>query len=339
MRTTNLLTITVTTVTLTGLAWADNAIHGTPRRRADSVRNTSAPRAEGVRNSVPIQFQRDAPILQGDDDRAFYQALITPPSPHACRDVGVGPSVAACLAVSGLTPEVAALNRVACLFDAVQRYKLAVADCAQQRADAWQETVIWPRTVLDRLTTKALARVATLRERAESLVGEWRLPDPLQVLAAVYTSPSHVTRQDHERAWGTSRGPDRDQHDFMAWLSVTNRNTIQARTSAAYGLAGELPEHTWERIGREGTRMLAESRRDPLAAVRHTPQMLADRARVDTNTARLDAQTLITEQVLRDYRSARRKRERALGWALLKPLTDAADRWRATRHTPRAVPS
>ncbi len=328
MRTSTVLTAGIVTLALTGVAWADNAIHSTPARRA-----------EGIRNTAPIPFQRDAPILHGDDDRAFYQALITPPSPRACHDVGVGPSVAVCLATSGLTPEVAALNRVACLLDAVQRYKLAVADCAQQRSDAWQETVIWPRTVLARLTTKALARVETLRERAEALADEWALPESTRALAAAYTSPSHVTRQDYERAWGTSRGPDRDQAEFMAWLSVANRNTIQARTSAAYGLAGELPEHTWERIGREGTRLLAESLHDPLAAVRHTPQLLADRARVDTNTARLDAQTLVTEQVLRDHKSARHKRERALGWALLKPLTDAAERWRAARHAPSEVPS
>jgi hypothetical protein len=295
------------------------------------------PSAAAARHDEP--FRRDAPTLHTDADREFYQSLIHPPSASACRDVSVGPSVAACFALSGLTPEVAALNRVACLFDAVQRYKLAVADCAQQRADQWQETVMWPRAVLGRLTTATLARVQTLREQAEDLVEEWQQPESTRALAAVYTTPERVTRADHERAWGTSRGPNRDQHEFLAWLSVHNRNTIQARTSAAFGLAGELPENTWERIGREGSRMLSESRRDPLAAIRHTPQMLADRARVDTNTARLDAQTLVTEQVLRDFRSAKRKRERALGWALLKPLLDAAEHTNGARPAPTAAPS
>jgi hypothetical protein len=271
-------------------------------------------------------FNHLPPVLLTDEDREFYESITSTTHLTACRDMSLGPAVGVCFAIGGLTPEIAGLNRLACLLEAVQRYKLAVTECAQQHVDRWQEDVIWPRNVLAPLKAATLARVATLREHAEALLDEWRQPDTFEALAATYTTPERVTRTDYERAWGASRGPDRDQGELISWLSVTNRNTIQARTSAAFGLAGELPENTWERIGREGTRMLAESRRDPLAAIRHTPQLLADRARVDANTTRLEAQALLTEQVLRDYRRAKRKREEALGDLFLRPFTEAAQR-------------
>jgi hypothetical protein len=139
-------------------------------------------------------------------------------------------------------------------------------------------------------------------------------------LASIYGAPKIVIRSEYETAWGTSRGPERDIGDVASWLSVTNRNTVQGRTSAAFGLAGELPESTWERIGREGSRVLAESKRDPLSALRHTPQMLADRARVESNTLRMQAQTLTTRQVQRDFRRYKKRREQALGAVWLRML-------------------
>jgi len=111
-------------------------------------------------------------------------------------------------------------------------------------------------------------------------------------------------------------------HDVAAWLSTFNRNTIQARTSAAFGIAGELPEETWERIGREGP-LTVDDTRDPLTAIRLTPQMVADRLRVDTNTLRLETQTLLTGQVRRDYRRLKREREAHLGAAFLGTLIGA----------------
>jgi hypothetical protein len=271
-------------------------------------------------------FNHLPPVILTNEDREFYESITSTTHLTARRDMSLGPAVGVCFALGGLTPEIAGLNRLACLLDAVQRYKLAVTECAQQHVDRWQEEVIWPRNVLAPLKAATLARVATLREHAEDLLEEWRQPESTAALAATYTTPERVTRADYERAWGASRGPNRDQGELISWLSVTNRNTIQARTSAAFGLAGELPENTWERIGREGTRMLAESRRDPLAAICHMSQMLADRARVDANTTRLEAQTLLTEQVLRDYRRAKRKRAQALGDVFLRPFTEAAQR-------------
>jgi len=129
-----------------------------------------------------------------------------------------------------------------------------------------------------------------------------------------------VIRSEYEAVWGSSRGPARDIGDVASWLSVANRNTIQGRTSAAFGIAGELPENTWERIGREGSKVLAESKRDPLSALRHTPQMLADRARVETNTLRMQAQTLVTRQVQRDFKRYKRRREQALAALWLRML-------------------
>jgi hypothetical protein len=293
----------------------------------------AAPAGADIANTAPTPistaFNRPPqepvpPVLLSDDDRAFYESITSTAHVTACRDMSLGPEVGACLALGGLTSEVALLSRLACLLDAVQRYKLAVTECAQQQVDRWQEEVIWPHKALTSLGAATLARVVTLREHAEALLDEWRQPDATAALAAIYTAPDRVARRDYERAWGTSRGPDRDQLDLASWMSVANRNSLQARTSAAFGLAGELPENTWERIGREGSRILSESRRDPLAAIRHTPQLLADRARVDANTSRLDAQTLLTEQILRDYRRAKRLEAQALGDIFLRPFTDAA---------------
>ena len=299
----------------------------------ESTGNTP-PEAPAVRpafQATPEELAEYAPLTP--QEHTFGAELLLPPPSRetACRDFGTGPSLAACMAVGGLTPEVAGLRRLACLFDAVQRYKLATVSCAQQRIDQWQATVMWPRTVLDSLRTAVMARVDTLREHADALIDQWRQPESFAELAAAYTTPERAARLEYERGWGASRGPDRDQLDVMSWLSVTNRDTIQGRTSAAFGLAGELPESTWERIGREGSKALAESRRDPLAAIRHTPQMLADRARVEANTARLDAQALLTEQILRDYRRAKHLEAQALGDVFLYGFTEEAQRAAAAR--------
>jgi hypothetical protein len=290
------------------------------------------PVVTAVANTAPEEpFVRVPPVLLTDEDREFYEFITSTAHLTACRDMSLGPEVGACFALGGLTPEVATLNRLACLLEAVERYKLAVTECAQQHADAWQEEVIWPRKALASLGAATLARVATLRERAEALLDEWQQPESFTALAETYTTPDRVTRADYERAWGASRGPDRDQLDLASWMSVTNHNTIQGRTSAAFGLAGELPENTWERIGREGSRMLSESRRDPLSAIRHTPQLLADRVRVEANTARLEAQALLTEQLLRDYRRAKRLEAQALGDVFLYGFTEEVQRAAARR--------
>ncbi len=301
-----------------------------------SVRNTPPAPRDPIRErldsfrATPEELAEWAPMTAHEAVFRAEQLLPIPTAETACRDVSLGPSVAGCFAVAGLTPEIAGLRRLACLLDAVQRYKLASISCLQRRVDEWRATVMWPTSLLQTLKTATLGRVETLRESAEHLLDEWRLPESSAKLASIYVMPDRVTRANYERMWGTSSGPSLDAAEIVSWLSVTNRNAIQARTSAAFGIAGELPEHTWERIGREGTRLLSDSYRDPLAALRHTPQMLADRARVDTNSTRLEAQTLLTEQVLRDYRRARRQRERALGWALLRPLLDGAQRRRQT---------
>lgn len=268
-------------------------------------------RADHVSNPVPTN------VVEPRD--AARNRIVSPLS--SCDSTSIGPAVAGCLAIGGLTPEIRALQRLACLLDGVQRWKLSAIACAQRQVDEWQVTVMWPRTVLEPVRTATLARVKTLREQYEEMLEDWSPPTATQSLASVYGSPKIVTRSEYETVWGRSRGPATDIGDVASWLSVTNRNTIQGRTSAAFGLAGELPESTWERIGREGSKVLAESRRDPLSAIRHTPQMLADRARVDSNTLRLRAQTVVTRQVQRDFKRYKRRRELALGSFWLKMLT------------------
>ena len=242
----------------------------------------------------------------------------------ACAAIGGGPDIAACAAPAGGMSEIQALNKLACILNAINRWKLAVVACSQGQIDEWQATVMWPATGL-RSIGQSLQRVRTLRDEVhDMLASSWVLDPKGAALAAIYSAPVLVDRDTYEANWGRSVGPDHDLHDVAAWLSAFNRNTIQARTSAAFGLAGELPEETWERIGREGSRAISDDTRDPLSAIRLTPQMVADRLRVDTNTARLEAQTLLTGQVHRDYRRLKREREQHLGAALLDTLTGAA---------------
>lgn len=272
---------------------------------------------------APTSFAaRDNSIANTPPSRESITNTFPPPAatPQPCPRAAAGPAVAGCLALGGLTPEVRALNRLACLLEGVERWKLTALACAQRQVDEWQETVIWPRNVLDSLRGAALARVKTLREQYEEMVEDWSMPTATQSLASIYGAPKIVARQEYEHVWGRARGPSSDIAELTSWLSVANRNTIQGRTSAAFGLAGELPENTWERIGREGSRVLAESRRDPLSAIRHTPQMLADRTRVDSNTLRMQAQTLITRQVHRDFKRYQRRRAQALGDVWLRML-------------------
>jgi len=242
----------------------------------------------------------------------------------ACAAIGGGPDIAACAAPVGGTPEIAALNKLACILNAINRWKLAIVACSQGQINEWQATVMWPVTGL-RTIGQALRRVRTLRDEVQGMAASsWILDPKGAALAAIYSAPVLVNRDTYEANWGRSVGPDKDLHDLTAWLSSYNRNTIQARTSAAFGIAGELPEETWKRIGREGSLAISDDTRDPLSAIRLTPQMVADRLRVDTNTLRLEAQTMLTEQVHRDYRRLKRERQRHLGAAFLDTLTGAA---------------
>ena len=269
--------------------------------------------------AVPASADSIANRLPGASLNAIANRIVAPP-PSSCSSASIGPALAGCIAIGGLTPEIAALNRLACLLEGVERWKLSAISCAQRQVNEWQATVIWPRTVLNSLRTASLARVKTLREQYEEMVEDWSMPASTQSLASIYGAPKIVMRSEYETVWGRSRGPASDIGDVASWLSVANRNTIQGRTSAAFGIAGELPENTWERIGREGSRVLAESRRDPLSALRHTPQMLADRARVEANTLRMQAQTLTTRQVHRDFKRYKKRREQALGALWLRML-------------------
>lgn len=238
----------------------------------------------------------------------------------ACAAIGGGPDIAACAAPVGGS-EVQALNKLACILSAINRWKLAVVACSQGQINEWQ--VMWPVTGL-RTIGQALRRMRTLREEVGDMVASsWILDPKGAALAAIYSAPVLVDRDTYEASWGRSVGLDRDVHDVTAWLSTFNRNTIQARTSAAFGIAGELAEETWERIGREGSLAISDDTRDPLSAIRLTPQMIADRLRVDTNTLRLEAQTMLTEQVHRDYRRLKRERDQHLGAAFLDTLTGA----------------
>lgn len=242
----------------------------------------------------------------------------------ACAAIGGGPDIAACAAPAGGSSEIQALNKLACILNAINRWKLAVVACSQGQINEWQATVMWPVTGL-RTIGQALRRVRTLRDEVSDMAASsWILDPKGAALAAIYSAPVLIDRDTYEASWGRAVGPDRDLHDVTAWLSAFNRNTIQARTSAAFGVAGELPEETWERIGREGSLAISDDTRDPLSAIRLTPQMVADRLRVDTNTLRLEAQTMLTGQVHRDYRRLKREREQHLGAAFLDTLTGVA---------------
>lgn len=241
--------------------------------------------------------------------------------PAACATAA--PNLALC--VGPLTSELDGLRRLACLLDAFNRWRLESIRCAQRRIDDWQAAIMWPLEGR-RPIGVALARVRTLREEAEALAGSsWTLDDAQRQLTSTYTSPTRVDRRVYERAWGVSLGAGRDVQDLAAWNAALTRNTIQGRTSAAFGLAGELPESTWERIGRELPATLdAES--DALAAMRYTPQLAADRLRVETSTTRLHAQALVTTQLHRDWRRLKGERERAFGGLLLDTLTRPKER-------------
>ncbi len=245
--------------------------------------------------------------------------LVVPPSPCAAA----APNLALCL--GPIASELDGLRRLACLLDALNRARLDAIRCAQARANEWQERVMWPLAGR-RPVGAALARVRTLREEAESLAGSsWLLDEPQTRLVSIYTSPERVDRRVYEAAWGASIGAGRDVQDLAAWNSALTRNVIQGRTSAAFGLAGELPEGTWERIGRELPALL-DDETDALAAMRYTPQLIADRLRVETSTARLHAQALVTAQLHRDWRRLKREREQALGGLLLDTLTRRPER-------------
>jgi hypothetical protein len=233
------------------------------------------------------------------------------------------PNLALCL--GPIASELDGLRKLACLLDALERWRLEAIRCAQARANDWQERVIWPLAGR-RPIGAALARVRTLREEAETLAGSsWQLDEPQARLASIYTSPDRVDRRVYEATWGASVGAGRDVQDLVAWHAALTRNVIQGRTSAAYGLAGELPENTWERIGRELPNQL-DAETDALAAMRYTPQLLADRLRVETSTTRLHAQALVTAQLQRDWRRLKREREQALGGLLLDTLTRRRER-------------
>ena len=248
-------------------------------------------------------------------ERAGSLTLAAAPSP--C--VQGTPNLAACL--GPVATELGGLHQVACLLDALNRWRLQFIACTQKRVDEWQATVMWP---LDgrRPIGAALARVRTLREEAEVLAeSDWLLGPAQAALASTYTTPTRVDRDAYDASWGVSTGVDHDVQDLVAWNSAHSRNLIQGRTSAAFGEAGELPENSWERIGREAARVIGESETDPLAAIRYTPQLIADRLRVETSTTRLEAQALVTGQLQRDYRRLRREHEQHLGSLLLGTLT------------------
>lgn len=240
----------------------------------------------------------------------------------AC-DAGGTPDIAACAGVA--VSEVGALRKLACLLDAFNRWRLQVIACAQAQIDAWQETVIWPASGL-RTIGSTLRRVRTLREEIEGTLTGWPLRDQVETWAVLASTPRHADRGLYESVWGPSAGVGRDVQDLVAWNAALARDAVQARTNGAFGEAGEIPESTWERIGRDGAGQVGSKRRDALSAVRLTPQLAADRLRVEVNTARLHAHTLATLQIQRDVRRLRRAREWSLGNLWLRVLVEPTPR-------------
>jgi hypothetical protein len=235
----------------------------------------------------------------------------------AACDAGGTPDIAACAGVA--LSEVGALRKLACLLDAFNRWRLQVIACTQAQIDTWQQTVMWPTSGL-RAIGSTLRRVRTLREEIEDTLKGWSLGEPVQSWATLAYTPRHADRGLHESVWGPASGAGRDVQELAAWHSTLVRNALQARTNGAFGEAGEIPESTWERIGREGARQVGDQRRDALSALRLTPQLGADRLRVEIGTARLQAHMLTTLQIQRDMRRLRRAREWSLGSLWLDTL-------------------
>lgn len=234
-------------------------------------------------------------------------------------DVGGVPNLAACSAPVGPS-ETQALERVACLLETFHRWKLQAIACLQGRIDAWQASVMWPAAGL-RQIGGALRRLRTLREEVEDLgQAGWVLDSASSVLAETLTTPQRTDRARYEAVWGASVGAGRDVQDLLAWHSTLTRNVLQGRTQGEHGRSGELPEATWERIGREGAALI-DVERDPLSALRYTPQLVADRLRVEASTAELHAQALATAQLHRDVRRWQRARATHLGALMLSTLT------------------
>ncbi len=231
------------------------------------------------------------------------------------------PDLAVCAAPGAGASEMQALQRVACLLDALNRWKLQVVACLQARVDGWQAQVMWPVSGL-RMIGGALRRMRTLRDEVEGLRGSWVLDPKAEALAALYSQPVLASRSTYDSAWGASTGVSRDVQDLLAWHSAHTRNALQARTNGDFGRVGELPEATWERIGREGP-ALVDQQRDALTALRLVPQMQADRLRVEGSTTRLAAQALVTRQLHRDLRRLQARRPQHLGALMLDTLTGA----------------
>ncbi len=251
---------------------------------------------------------------------ALALTVATPLSAQAVCDAGPAPDLALCALPGAGASETQALQRLACLLGALNRWKMQVIACLQARIDGWQASVMWPVEGLREIGTP-LRRMATLREELEAMARTgWHLDPWQQALAEIGTQPSRVDRGLYESAWGPSTGVGRDLQDVVAWHSAHTRNVLQARTNGSFGQAGELPESTWERIGREGP-ALVDQERDALSALRLTPQMIADRVRVEASTTRLQAQALVTAQLQRDLRRWRQQRSQHLGTLMLATLT------------------
>ncbi len=244
-----------------------------------------------------------------------FATLGVPGAAQSVCDIGGAPDLAACTVPVGPS-ETLALERVACLLDGFNRWKLQAIACLQARIDAWQASVLWPASGL-RQIGGALRRLRTLREEVEDLGhAGWVLDATSSALAETLTTPQRVDRSRYEATWGASLGTGRDVQDMLAWHSTLSHNILQGRTHGDHGRAGELPEATWERIGREGA-VLIDAERDPLAAMRYTPQLVADRLRVEASTAQLHAQALVTAQLRRDAQRWQRARSTHLGALML----------------------
>lgn len=239
--------------------------------------------------------------------------------------VSATPDLGVCAVPAAGASEMQALQRLACLLDVLNRWKLQVVACLQARVDVWQAEVMWPVTGL-RQIGGALRRVRTLRDEVEGLRRSgWWLDPKAEALAAIYSAPVRVGRGQYEAAWGLSTGVGRDVQDLLAWHSAHTRNVLQARSNGDFGRAGELPEGTWERIGREGP-ALVDQQADALTALRLTPQMFSDRLRVEASTVRLDAHALLTQQLKRDLRRMNAARPRHLGTLMLDTLVGTRGR-------------
>lgn len=249
---------------------------------------------------------------------------VAPLGSTGCSDFGQAPTLAGCFAqrVAYGGGESGALASIACIVDRLNDWKLRQLACLQTAMAVREATVLWPWKALGEIDI-AVPSVDTLRQEVERLACDWRFTPRTAAFRDLYRRPAKLCRDAFNALWGShERFYDADRQELFGWTSVLTHNMIEDRTIHDYGRAGELPEETWSRIAIEGGKSVGASGSSPGEAARLGAQLQADKLRVDGNTIKLTAQTILVQQQARDLNALDRRRERALAAHFLGRLAD-----------------